>query len=68
MGREGDLKVVWDKANEAEVGSARSTFDELRAKGHLAYKVKRDGGKGEMIRTFDPDAEKIILAPPMAGG
>lgn len=68
MGREGDVKVIWDRNNPDEVATAKASFDELRGKGHLAYKVRAKGEKGEMIRTFDPNAEKIILAPPMAGG
>lgn len=64
----GDVKTVWDADNEAEVQAARKTFDELRAKGFAAYKVNRSGEKGEVIRKFDPEAEAIILAPPMVGG
>jgi hypothetical protein len=68
MGKEGDAKVIWNPENDDEVAAARRTFDDLRAKGHLAYSVREEGRKGEMIRAFDPNAGKIILAPPMAGG
>lgn len=64
----GDLKVIWDADNEDEVQAAREQFDSLTAKGYMAYAVGGRGRKGEQIRTFDPDAEKIILAPAMRGG
>lgn len=68
MDRTGDTKTIWDKDNATEVEVARETFAKLKKKGYLAYRVKKDGEKGEVIKEFDPDAEKIILAPPMAGG
>jgi hypothetical protein len=34
----------------------------------VAFRVGEGGRKGEQIRAFDPEAEKLILAPPMAGG
>jgi hypothetical protein len=67
-GGAGDTKIVWDKNNADEVQSARETFDRLRGKGFSAFAVTRTGGKGTMISEFDPDAEKIILAPRFAGG
>jgi hypothetical protein len=68
MDRTGDTRVMWDPNNGDEVTSARNQFNELRGKGYLAYKVTETAGKGDLIREFDPDAGKIILAPPMRGG
>lgn len=68
MGREGDTRLIWTKSNADEVKAAKKMFDDLRAKGHLAYKVTKKGKPGEVITEFDPDAEKIILAPPLSGG
>ncbi len=68
MGREGDSRLMWNPANKEEVAAAKKMFDDLRAKGHFAYAVKKKGDKGEMIREFDPEAGKVILAPPMRGG
>lgn len=65
----GDTKIIWDAANEDEVENARRTFDDLKKKGFIAYSVKgKNGKKGEIIREFDPDAERLIMAPPMQGG
>ena len=69
MGRRGDTKIIWDPGNEDEVANARRTFDDLVGrKRFLAFRVAARGSKGEQIREFDPDAEKLIIAPPMAGG
>jgi tRNA U38,U39,U40 pseudouridine synthase TruA len=69
MDKTGDTKVIWSADNPDEVEAARNTFDELVGeKKFLAYKVKKDGTKGEVIRKFDKTAERIILAPQLVGG
>jgi len=68
LGRQGDVRQQWNPENANEVAAARATFDRLVGQGHLAFRVIEGGGKGEQIRRFDPDAAKIILAPPMQGG
>lgn len=68
MGRPGDTKIIWDPHRDEEVREARATFDNLRSKGYLAFKVDPKGDKGEQITRFDPNVEKLILAPPMRGG
>ena len=68
LDKTGDTKLMWSKGSDDEVEAARETFTRLRKKGYLAYKVKKDGEKGEQIHEFDEDAERIILAPPMRGG
>jgi hypothetical protein len=75
LDRSGDVRHMWDRKNEAEVSAARALFDSLvkpsskGGKGHLAYKAEgKDGHKGEQLREFDPDAERIILVPQMVGG
>jgi hypothetical protein len=40
---------------------------------HLGYSPElsvkdTDGSKGEIVRKFDPDIERLIMTPPMAGG
>ena len=68
LGPQGDTKIIWDADKEDEVDVARSSFNKLKSKGYYAYKVKKKGEKGRVIREFDPDAEKIIMALPMRGG
>jgi hypothetical protein len=64
----GDTKVIWDPHNPDEVAAAKQQFDTLKKKGFIAYTVTKKGDKGDIIREFDPDAEKIILSPPVTGG
>lgn len=65
----GDTKLIWDRHQTAEVDNARATFDRLRAAKYLAFSVTgKNGDKGEQIREFDPNAERIIMTPPMQGG
>jgi len=64
----GDTKLVWDCDNEDEVANAERTFKDLKKKGYVAFKVDKKGEAGSVIEKFDPNAEKLILAPQMAGG
>ena len=70
INRSGDTRIIWDKDNPAEVAVAKSAFDTLVGKKkYSAFEVKgRKGDKGSQIRKFDPEAERIIMVPPMAGG
>jgi len=64
----GHTRTTWDSENSAEVEAARGQFDVLTRKGYKAFRVKRDGGEGEPMKSFDPEAEKMILVPPLQGG
>lgn len=68
MDHTGDTKLIWDPDKADEVDHARDTFNRMKKKGYMAYKVDRKGEKGEVMREFDPTAEKMILAPQMVGG
>jgi hypothetical protein len=69
MGRPGDTRIIWNPRDVDETAAAKRTFDDLvGGKGFLAFKVANGGGKGTQIREFDAQAEKLIIAPPMAGG
>lgn len=64
----GDTKIIWDSENDDEIEVAKDTFKKLTKKGYLAFKVKKGGEKGEVVKEFDADAERLILTPPIAGG
>ena len=68
MGRKGDTKLSWDTENPAEVEVARKAFEEFYQKGFAAFLVKTKGGKGMQIEKFDPEADRILFIPPIAGG
>ncbi len=64
----GDTKIIWDKDNADEAAAAKKVFDDLKKKKFMAYKVDDHGDKSEVIREFDPNAEKLIMSPPLVGG
>jgi hypothetical protein len=64
----GDTKLEWNQGNQVEVEAARASFDTHRRKGYHAYRMASDGSRGEVIREFDPAAQRIIMAPPVQGG
>jgi hypothetical protein len=68
MSDEGDSRIIWDPANPDEVAAAKAQFDTLTGKGYQAYAVRRGGEKGERVRKFSPELERVILAPATIGG
>ena len=69
MGQVGDYKVKWDPKNPTETELAEKTFFELvKQKKYLAFKLHKNGHQGAQITEFDPDANGILLVPPMRGG
>lgn len=70
LSERGDTKILWNKDNPDEVAAARKTFDDLVTnKRFAAFRVEGKKGKqGERMTKFDPEAERIILVPPMRGG
>lgn len=64
----GDSRFMWSKENPDEIAAAKKQFKALKEKGYIAYKVNDQGNKGEVLREFDPTAEKVIMAPQLVGG
>lgn len=65
----GDTKTIWNPENPDEVQAAKDTWNRLvRDKKYLAYKVDDEGGKGEQVRAFNPQAGRLILTPQLVGG
>lgn len=67
LGKGGDLRISWSSENEREVAVAKETFEKWVRDGWSAFRDKM-GMKGEKIKTFDPESERIVLIPPVAGG
>ncbi len=63
----GDTRLEWDASRPDEVAAARASYDKLKAKSYLAYRVTASGER-EVIRQFDPAAENIVMTPQLAGG
>jgi len=69
LNEEGDTKIIWDANDPASVATAKAAFDKAKREGMLAYRAEGEKGRrGTQIREFDPDAERIILVKPQAGG
>lgn len=69
LGRTGDVKVEWDADVDDEVSIAKKAFQENKKKGYSAFRVHgKDWRKGEQLKEFDPDAERIVMIPAMQGG
>lgn len=68
MDNTGDTKTIWDPRKPAEVEAARATFDVLKKKGYMIYRVGADGEKNTVMHSFEPAAEKMIAVPAIVGG
>jgi hypothetical protein len=68
MDRSGHGTVEWDTQDAASVAQAEAIFTRLQASRFTTYAVRpEDRTDGELIRTFDADAD-IIAAIPLQGG
>lgn len=68
LDRTGDTKIEWNPRSRDEVAMARKAFDEAKAKKYLTYTLNADGTRGELLREFDPNAERIVCTPQNVGG
>ncbi len=68
MGHSGDERIEWDVDVTEEVSLAEEFFNESLGKGYAAFAVPEDPKEGQRIEIFDPDAERIVLVPPISGG
>lgn len=68
IGKLGDVKISWNRENADEVKTAKEMFDKKIKEGWSAFGEMRLGTRGDQIRTFNPDAQRIVLVPPISGG
>lgn len=68
LDKTGDTRIEWNPTNKDEVKMAKAAFKTAQDKKMLIYKINRDGSRGELLRTFDPTAERIIATPQTVGG
>ena len=64
----GDTEIRWDPADEESVTNARKAFKRYGALGYLAFSTPPAGGDATLIRSFDPEADEIIVTRPLFGG
>jgi hypothetical protein len=67
MDHTGDTRHQFDPADAAAVAEAEARFKMLTGTGFTAAK-RLDGGKSEVLRSFDPTAEETLFIPRLTGG
>jgi hypothetical protein len=67
MDSKGDTQWQWDRETEVGLKESKQVFEKHFQGGFLAYMIDQ-ANEGTVIREFDPEAEKIVMVPPMAGG
>ncbi|MEC4687534.1 MAG: hypothetical protein VST64_04420 [Nitrospirota bacterium] len=67
MDRSGHTTEVFDTADKVSMEEAEKRFTELTGHGFRAAENK-GGGKHEVVKSFNPDAEETIFVPLLAGG
>lgn len=64
----GDTTLEWDVKNKASVAEVRKEFNSImKGAGFMAFRIDSPTA-GEHIKSFDPDAEEILITRPMVGG
>jgi hypothetical protein len=67
----GDTLVAeWDVADPETIANVGREFNQLQAKGFLAYQFPHEGAKnGEVVKSFDPSVgDDILMTIPLVGG
>jgi hypothetical protein len=67
MDATGDTRYEFDPAAAAAAAQAERRFNELIGTGFTAA-VRREEGRLELIRSFDPAAEETLFFPRLKGG
>lgn len=68
MNGRGHTSHVWKKSDPEQVKEAQLLFSTLTSHGYKAYRMDKKGNQGEPMDTFDPDAKRMLFAPPFQGG
>lgn len=68
MDRSGDTRQTFDTTNATELTAAEDRFKELTGSGFRAAKLSDDGSPGQLLKSFDPTAERVLFIPALQGG
>ena len=60
--------MTWDPETREGQAEAEAVFLRYTAQGYLSYRLNPSGTSGQIVKNFDPQAERLVLAPQMAGG
>ena len=66
LNKTGDREIPWTAEDTVSLQTAEEAFFEHQKHGFAAF-AKINGGH-ELIRSFDADAEEILVIGPLAGG
>jgi hypothetical protein len=67
MDHTGDTRHKFDPADPGAVAEAERRFRELTGSGFTAAK-RLDGGRNEVVKSFDPTVEETLFIPRLQGG
>jgi hypothetical protein len=68
MDSSGDTRHEFDPVDLSSLATAEARFHELTGKGFRAVALGKDGAPGELVRTFDLQAEQTLFIPQLVGG
>jgi hypothetical protein len=68
MDRKGDTRHTFDVSDATAIALAQERFKELTGRGFRAVALGKNGGPGELIRTFDPTVQETLFIPHLHGG
>lgn len=64
----GDTQVAWEVDNAVQAAEAQKQFEQLIRRGGMAYQFQPGETVGEVVQTFDLEAERIVVRPRVIGG
>jgi len=68
----GHTTKKWDTANKAEMEIVQRLYSDLTKKGYKAFSITKGEGDNATVSeprgTFDPEAKKMLLVPPIQAG
>lgn len=66
----GDIRIMWDPRNRAEVKTAETAFESAKADGMIAYEVNTETGEPTrtVITKFKKSLGKVIMMTQSKGG
>lgn len=68
MDRSGHTEVAWNTDLEETVAAANERFNALLAGPEKYNAYDMSGGLGTPIKTFNPQADEILMVPPYVAG
>jgi len=68
MDSSGHQQLKWNRNNSDEIAAAQAVFNRLMEQGYSAFGAKTKTAPRNSMKTFDPEAEEVVMVPRIAGG